>query len=87
MVIENPCPNVSFFLKPNPFEDITYMLRDPQVNMPWVLDDLVNVFTLVDCGALSVTFFNADTTNTPFDVTLFTDFRDTTSNEFQVLLT
>ena len=84
MVIEDPCPNASFLLKPNPFQDVTYTLRDPQISLPWVLDDLVSVFTLVDCGALSVTFFNADATNTPFNGALFTDFRDITQNEFQV---
>lgn len=59
-------------------------MRDPQIDKTWILDDLVEVFTQVDCGALSTEFFYEDTS--PFDTLRFSDTRAAT-NSFQVLYT
>ena len=73
MTLEDPCPDAIFFLKQNPFTNDTYYLRDPQIEKLWVLDDLVEVFTQVDCGTISTQFYYEDTT--PYDTLRFNDLR------------
>lgn len=48
--------------------------------MPWLFEDLVTVFTEVNCGVVSIEFFNADATNTPFDIARFNDLRASPNN-------
>ena len=84
MILIDPCPEATFFLKENPFTNDTYYLRDPLIEKVWVDDDLVEVFTQADCGAITVEFFYFDTS--AFDTRLFSDTRGT-PNSFQVLET
>ena len=84
MILIDPCPEATFFLRENPFTNDTYYLRDPQIEKTWIVDDLVEVFTQADCGTITVEFFYKDTT--AFSTLLFNDARGT-PNSFQVLET
>jgi len=80
MTLQDPCPDVNFSLKANPFSDSTYVLRDPEIGLPWVINGLVENLPIVDCGAMKVTFFNDDVGQTLLDITIFED----ASNNFKV---
>ena len=73
MTIKYPCPNVNFFLKTGKFVDQTYFLRDPEIVVPWTLQELAEIKTLGDCDAQTVTFLNYDVDHTPFDTALFSN--------------
>ena len=61
MTLVDPCPTtVLTIIDPDPFEDKTYNLRDPQIDQFWDIDNLITKATLVDCGPITVEFFNDD---------------------------
>ena len=63
MTLVDPCPTTTLTIKqPDPFTDKTYILRAPQINQFWDINKLITKATAVDCGALTVEFFNDDTT-------------------------
>jgi len=51
-------------------------LRDPQIDQLWDINDLITKDTLVDCGVLSVEFFNDDVGQTSLDTIIFLDDRN-----------
>ena len=73
-------------MKTNPFNDETYILRDPQIDKLWAIGDLVNVNTLANCESFTVTFFN-DESQTALDTVLFNDYQNVSGNIFSVLYT
>ena len=49
-----------------------YVLRDPEIDVPWTAKtDLIDPDTGVDCGPVTVIFFNHD--DTQLDTTIFFD--------------
>ena len=82
MTLVDPCPTTLLTIDPDPFEDKTYNLRDPQINQPWDIDNLIRKATLVDCGPITVEFFNDDASQTALDTALFLD--DRTAFNFAV---
>ena len=71
----DPCFTVDLGQKPSPFNDATYVLRDPPAQQVWQVSQLIDPQTQVDCGPVTVEFFNADASKTPIDSTLFVDDR------------
>ena len=83
MKLVDPCPTtVLTIIDPDPFTDQTYNLRDPQIDQIWDIDNLITKATAVDCGGLTVEFFNDDATQTSLDTDIFLDDR-TTPGAFQ----
>ena len=78
--MSDPCPNASFSLKPNPFANVSYTLRDPDLNIPWIADDLVTNLPVWSCGPMTVTFYNNDAGQTSLNTAIFED----ASNNFKV---
>ena len=60
MTLTDPCPNAQFSLKSNPFANVSYTLRNPELSIPWTVDDLVTNLPVWSCGLLTVTFYNDD---------------------------
>jgi len=87
--LKDPCPDATISLLPSPILDDTYVLRDPAQPQTWLNNQILTIDTLVDCGPVSVDFYNtAD--SSPLDVTLFDDARGATAlinNQFSVLQT
>lgn len=72
LVLVDPCFTVDLGLLPNPFADQRYVLRDPAIELPWrAADDLINPATKVDCGPITVEFFNFD--GSALDSAIFLD--------------
>lgn len=64
------------------------MLRDDPapIEQPWQPADLISPLTTVDCGPITVEFFNDDAGRTALDPVLFEDNRATSPNNvFKVL--
>ena len=59
LVLVNPCYTVDLQLQPSPFSDQIYVLRDPEIEMSWQAENLIAPLTTVDCGPISVQFFNS----------------------------
>ena len=75
LVLIDPCLTVNLGKQPSPFNDATYVLRDPPVQQVWQVFQLINPQTQVDCGPVSVEFFNVDASNSAIDPVLFADDR------------
>ena len=52
-------------------------MRAGQIDQFWDIDNLITKATLVDCGGLSVEFFNDDASQTSLDTDIFLDDRAT----------
>lgn len=88
MTLKGPCSTPgAFTLKTNPFQDETYVLRDPQIEKPWIIANLATAITPANCGSFTVTFFLNDGSETALDSALFKDFRNIAGNIFKVLST
>ena len=80
----DPCPTTVITLEPSPFVDVTYVLRDSTFTQSWAISNTFTDETEVDCGLISLEFFNAD--NTDLDDSIFEDKRDlVTLNTFSIL--
>mgnify|MGYP000911651394 FL=1 len=76
MTLVDPCPTTLLTInQPDPFEDQTYILRATQIDQLWNIDNLITKVTLVDCGGLTVEFFNDDSGATDLDTEIFLDDR------------
>ena len=87
--LKDPCPNAAISLLPSPISDDTYVLRDLAQPQTWLYNQIFTIDTLVDCGPVSVDFYNAADSSL-LDVTLFDDTRGATAlvnNQFSVLQT
>lgn len=80
MTIKYPCPNPNFLLKANPFESVTYNLRDAGITIPWTIDDLVFSTTLGDCDTQTVSFFYNDEDQSPLNTKIF----ENTGSSFKI---
>ena len=58
-------------------------MRAPQIDQIWNIENLITKATAVNCGALSVEFFNDDSGMTTLDSVIFLDDR-TTSDSFNL---
>ena len=75
MTLVDPCPNVALTInEPATFVDGTYILRDPREERSWDIDAILSRDTPVDCGPVSVDFFDTTTAATPVS-TVFDDDR------------
>ena len=74
-----PCSTAEITLLPSPVSDDTYILRDPLQTQTWSYTDVLTIDTGVDCGPITVEFFNEDATFTNLDAALFDDGRDPNS--------
>ena len=80
MTLVDPCLTTQLtIIDPDPFEDQTYILRAAQIDQIWNIDNLITKDTLVDCGALTVEFFNDDTDQSDLNAEIFLDDRTTAS--------
>ena len=76
MTLVDPCLTTELnIIEPDPFENLTYTLRDPQINQFWDIDNLITKDTKIDCGPLTVSFFNVDKGKSALDSSLFLDDR------------
>ena len=66
MTLVDPCPNVALTInKPATFVDGNFILRDPREERSWDIDAILSRDTPVDCGPVSVDFFDLNTNLTP----------------------
>lgn len=74
LVLIDPCFTVDLGIQttPHPFSDTIYVLRDNPIEMQWKAIDLISPATSVDCGPISVEFFN-DISMSALDPELFVD--------------
>ena len=78
MTLVDPCPTTKISLnQPDPFNDQTYVLRSPQIDQFWNIDSLLTKETQIDCGPITVNFFNEIPSKTAIDPDLFLDERIT----------
>ena len=82
LVLVDPCPTVDLNLQPSPFFDATYVLDEPAMQQPWQAANLITPQTKVDCGPISVEFFNDDATKSAINTVLFKDDRTTSPKNF-----
>ena len=75
IVLVDPCFTVDLDIQPNSFEDREYVLRDPEMAYAWEAADLVSHKTKVDCGPLSVEFFESSDPSTNPRSDIFLDDR------------
>ena len=76
MTLVDPCLTTALsIIDPDPFTDQTYILRDPQIDLLWDINNLITKETLVDCGPLSVEFYNDDAGQTSLDPDILLDDR------------
>ena len=72
MKLVDPCPTTVLTINdPDPFTDQTYNLRDPQIDQLWDINNLITKVTAVDCGGLTVEFFNDDASESSLDTDIF----------------
>ena len=85
IVLVNPCFTVDLDIQPSPFEDREYVLQDPEIEYVWNTADLVSPKTAVDCGPLSVEFFeSADPLTNPRSDIFKDDRTNDPANSFKV---
>ena len=83
----DPCSTAEITLLASPLIDDSYTLRDNAQVQSWNYSDLFTIATQVDCGPISVDFYNEGDKST-LDSDLFGDVRDAAgSNTFTVLYT
>ena len=84
MTLSDPCPTTQLTLKnPDAFKNRLYVLRDPQINREWDIDDIITRATPVDCGNLVGYFKDVNTGFFP-DSSIFSDNRST-ANAFNFI--
>ena len=84
--MNDPCAFAAITLEPSPLNDATHVLRDSAQSQSWLMSELFKIATEVDCGPISVEFYNAADINSSLDVTIFDDQRNAlTPNSFTVL--
>ena len=79
----DPCPTALITLLDSPIADDTYVLRDAVKPQSWNYADIFTIATDVDCGSITVEFFNEDAGETALNPSLFNDAR--TPNIFSIL--
>ena len=85
IVLEHPCPTTELTLQSSPFTDSTYVLKSEDLTQEWNIDSILTSATSIDCGEISVEFFNDD--GSTLDQTLFSDDRTGTPYKFKTLST
>ena len=75
----DPCLTASVSLQTSPFSDYEYILRADAKTFEWEYADILIIDTQVDCGAISVDFFNSED-ESALDLNLFSDVRSDTNN-------
>ena len=73
LVLVDPCHTVDLGLQTSPFSDESYVFVEPAMAQEWQATQLIQPATLVDCGAISVEFYNADLS--AIDTVIFEDDR------------
>ena len=82
--LRDPCPTVDLNLQTSPFVDATYVLYEPGMEQAWTPEELIAPLTSVNCGPITVEFFNDDLS--PLDPFLFAvDTVTAPSNYFRTL--
>ena len=76
MTLVDPCPTTQLTIN-NPFVDQTYTLRDAEINQQWNIANILSRATAVDCGPITVNFFNDDALKSALDSSIFGDIRVT----------
>ena len=71
IMLENPCPTALITLNESPIVEDTYMLKDPVQTQSWEKADLYSLNTEIDCGPITVLFFNNDEAKTPLNQDIF----------------
>ena len=79
IVFIDPCLTASVSLQTSPFSDYEYILRADAKTFEWEYADILTIDTQVDCGAISVDFFNSED-ESALDLNLFSDVRSDTNN-------
>ena len=85
LVLVDPCPTVDLDLQPSPLVDATYVLVEPAMQQPWKAEDLISPKTKVDCGPISVEFFNSDAAKSAINTVLFQDDRTASPNNIYLV--
>lgn len=85
----DPCSGANITLLTSQITDDTYVLRDPAQPQAWVYDQVLTTDTLVDCGTITVEFYNDDVSQSPLDADLFLNTIEITpgQNQFEILQT
>ena len=85
LTLVNPCPESTLSLLPSPFAD-TEVWRREDSTLGWTIADMVTSSTTLDCGLISVEFFNDNEQKSELDSSMFFDDRSgSPSNQFTVL--
>ena len=85
MTLVDPCPEAVLTLLPSPFEDTVAWRREASIQ-EWTISDLVISSTSIDCGPISVDFFNNNALKSELDSSVFFDDRSgSLTNTFTVL--
>ena len=59
----NPCPTAELVLSDGPIPSFDYVLRSEPISKQWDITDIIDsTNVLVDCGQISIEFFNDDET-------------------------
>ena len=80
----DPCPTAQITLSESPLFDTDFVIGDLVHETEWSYQDLFTIDTQVDCGDISVDFFNEEDYQSPIDVEIFDDFRDSDSNAVNI---
>ena len=80
LLLLDPCFTVDLQLELSPFIDSTYALYEAAMEQAWIAENLISSLTQVNCGAITVEFFNDDTS--AINNALFQDDRSTDPNNF-----
>ena len=80
----DPCPTAQITLSESPLLDTDILIGDQVHETEWSYQDLFTIDTQVDCGSISVDFFNEEDYSSPIDADLFNDFRDSDSNSYNI---
>ena len=81
----DPCLTAEITLLPSPLVDATYILRAEQQPYLWQYSDIFTIATKVDCGPISVDFFN-EADESMLETELFSDERDAESSNTLTIL-
>ena len=72
MKLVNPCPTVPIILSPTPFID-SNVFRKTETSQDWNKNEIATSSTLIDCGPMSLVFFNDDAEKSDLDPSIFFD--------------
>lgn len=86
VTLVDPCPNTLLtIVEPDPFEDDTYVLRAAQKDTIFDLNSLITRATLVDCGPLTMEWFNDDESTLDPELFYYDTSAGPAANKFSVL--